>query len=149
MTRDAQFEAEARAVQVKADIAAGLRLKGNRDLLRSVFDNLLRNAVRHTPPGTAVHPGASPDAACREVVITVRDEGHGVPESMLERVFEAFVRVDDARSMEVGGTGLGLAIARQGVRAHGGSIMARNRASGGLEVEIRLPEIVLRDQPAA
>ncbi len=139
ITRDAQFEAEARDVQVQAEIAANLMLKGNADVLRSVFDNLLRNALRHTRPGTAVRLDASRDAATGEIVISVSDEGHGVPASMLERIFEAFVRVDDARSTEAGGTGLGLAIARQGVRAHGGSIAARNRVSGGLVVEVRLP----------
>ena len=148
VTRDAQFEAEARAVQVRADIAADLTLKGNADLLRSVFDNLLRNALRHAPPGTTVHLEARLDVVSGERVISVSDEGPGVPASMLERIFEAFVRVDDARSTEAGGTGLGLAIARQGVRAHGGRIVARNREAGGLAVEVRLPEVAARAQPS-
>ncbi|HMM77499.1 MAG TPA: ATP-binding protein [Gammaproteobacteria bacterium] len=138
VTRDARFEAEARGSRVEAKIERGLGLNGNAELLRSVFDNVLRNAIRHTPRGTAVQLEATRDQARRQILVSLRDEGPGVPEAMLERIFEAFVRVDEARSSEAGGSGLGLAIAKQGVRAHGGSILARNRPGGGLEVEIRL-----------
>jgi two-component system sensor histidine kinase CpxA len=142
VSRDARFEAEARGSRVEATVERGLLLNGNAEVLRSVFDNVVRNAVRHTPQGGAVRLDAARDAARERIVVTVRDEGPGVPDAMLARIFEAFVRVDEGRSAEAGGTGLGLAIASQGVRAHGGSIVARNRASGGLEVEVRLAETV-------
>lgn len=134
--RDARFEAEARGGRVETTIERGLVLDGNAELLRSVFDNVVRNAIRHTPPERAVQLTAKRDASTAQLLVTVCDEGPGVPEAMLERIFEAFVRVDEARSADVGGTGLGLAIAKQGVRAHGGSILARNRPGGGLEIEI-------------
>ncbi len=139
VTRDARFEAEAHDSHVETTIEHDLTLTGNTELLRSVFDNVVRNAIRHTPRGTAVQVAAMRDPARGQIVVSVRDEGPGVPEAMLERIFEAFVRVDEARSSDVGGTGLGLSIAKQGVRAHGGSIVAGNRPGGGLEIEIRLP----------
>jgi len=82
---------------------------------------------------------AAPDPHSSQLVITVRDHGPGVPDAMLERIFDEFVRVDEAREQQAGGTGLGLAIARAGVMAHRGSILARNAATGGLEIEVRLP----------
>lgn len=138
VARDARFEAEARDLRVEASIEPSLQLNANADLLHSVFDNILRNAIRHAPTGTTVRIAAGRDPAQAQVVVSVSDEGPGVPADMLERIFEAFVRVDEARSAEAGGTGLGLAIARQGVRAHGGSVVARNRPGTGLEVEVRL-----------
>ncbi|MGE3773711.1 MAG: ATP-binding protein [Gammaproteobacteria bacterium] len=138
VTRDARFEAEARGNRVEAAIERGLTLNGNAELLRSVFDNVVRNAIRHAPQGSAVQLVATRDPALGQILVAVRDEGPGVPEAMLERIFEAFVRVDEARSADAGGSGLGLAIAKQGVRAHGGSILARNRPGGGLEIEVRL-----------
>jgi signal transduction histidine kinase len=77
------------------------------------------------------------------VVLTIEDDGPGIPDDARERVFEPFVRLEESRSRETGGTGLGLAIARTIVRGHGGDIVLSNRAEGGLRVRVTLP---LRDE---
>jgi signal transduction histidine kinase len=71
--------------------------------------------------------------------ISVRDEGPGIPESELERVFEPFQRLEASRSRDTGGTGLGLSIARNVARAHGGNLVLRNVPGGGLEAVLTLP----------
>ena len=78
------------------------------------------------------------DAADR-LQICIRDEGPGIPESELERVFEPFHRLEASRSRDTGGTGLGLSIARNVARAHGGDIVLRNVPEGGLEAMLSLP----------
>ena len=71
--------------------------------------------------------------------IDVRDHGRGVPTEMLTKLFEPFVRVDNARDRKRGGYGLGLAIAERTIRLHGGEILAQNEVGGGLRVSISLP----------
>jgi len=139
VARDAEFEARALGVSVESRIVPGLRVQGSADLLRSAVDNIVRNGLRHTARDSRVMIAAAPDPHSSQLVITVRDHGPGVPDAMLERIFDEFVRVDEARAQHAGGTGLGLAIARAGVMAHRGSILARNAATGGLEIEVRLP----------
>jgi len=73
------------------------------------------------------------------LIIRVADEGPGIPEEMLERVFEPFYRLESSRNRDTGGTGLGLSIARDVAQAHGGSVALRNRPEGGLIAELRLP----------
>lgn len=137
VARDAEFEATARGVTVETDIGAGLRVQGSGDLLRSAVENVVRNALRHTPCGSRVRLAAA--RAGDAIRVRVRDQGPGVPAALLERIFEPFVRADEAREQSAGGTGLGLAIARRAAVAHGGDIAARNLADGGFEVELRLP----------
>ena len=109
-------------------------------LLRSAVENVVRNAVRYTPEGTAVRLSLKcGDGARREAVITVRDEGEGVPEEALADIFRPFYRIDHSRTRETGGTGLGLAITERAVRLHGGTVTAANRPGGGLVVVLRLP----------
>ena len=111
-------------------------------LLHSAFENILRNAVRHAPRGSEVTIAAAADDAAF-YAISIADCGPGVPGAMLERIFEPFVRVDDARTAPKegsgGGFGLGLAIARRAIVAHGGTIGAENRPGGGLVMTVRLP----------
>ena len=76
------------------------------------------------------------------VTIRVRDAGPGIPENLLEKVFEAYYRLETARSQAGGGTGLGLGIARNIATLHGGSLTLRNHSEGGLEAVLKLP----RDQ---
>jgi signal transduction histidine kinase len=97
--------------------------------LRNLVDNALKFGQRAT---ISVADG---DA----LVIRVADEGPGIPEDMLERVFEPFYRLETSRNRDTGGTGLGLSIARDVVQMHGGSITLRNRPEGGLIAELRLP----------
>ncbi len=137
---DADFEARSlnRSVQVVASDKCAIA--GVEDLLRSAVENVVRNAVRFTPEGTAVEValrkqnGGSDNFA----VISVRDRGHGVPAESLEKIFRPFYRTEDARDRQSGGgTGLGLAITERAVRMHGGSIEAANAPDGGLSVEMR------------
>jgi two-component system sensor histidine kinase CpxA len=101
----------------------------------------VRNAVRHTPEGTTVKVSLR----CRRegeeghAVLSVRDEGPGVPKESLADIFRPFYRVDDSRTRETGGAGLGLAITERAVRLHGGTVTATNVPGGGFVVEIRLP----------
>ena len=74
-------------------------------------------------------------------MITIDDDGPGIPDDQLEEVFKPFVRLETSRSRETGGAGLGLAIARSIVLAHGGTLTLANRPGGGLRAEIRLPKI--------
>ena len=134
---DADFEARSlnRAVQVVSSDNCSIR--GVEELLRSAVENVVRNAVRYTPEGTAVEVALSRQNG--HAVISVRDRGHGVPEEALEKIFRPFYRTEDARDRQSGGgTGLGLAITERAVRMHGGSIQAANAAGGGLSIEMRL-----------
>jgi signal transduction histidine kinase len=102
--------------------------------LRRALRNLVENAVAY---GGRARVTLRREAG--EAVVTVEDDGPGVPEDQLERVFEPFVRLEGSRSRETGGVGLGLAIARSVVRAHGGEVTLTNRPGGGLTAMVRLP----------
>jgi two-component system sensor histidine kinase CpxA len=138
-------EAALEAVQnnrvVKVLQAESCTIVGNEDLLHRVFDNLIRNAMRYTPVGTAVELDLSKQfsAGAWHAVLSVSDYGPGVPPAHLTDIFEAFFRVEDSRNRETGGTGLGLSIAQRAVRLHGGTIRAMNMDRGGLKIEVRLP----------
>ena len=102
--------------------------------LNRALRNLIDNAVRYGDTAKVTltqEPGFA--------VITVADNGPGLPEDQLEAVFEPFVRLEASRSRDTGGVGLGLAIARTILQAHGGTVVLRNRAGGGLEAVVRLP----------
>ena len=102
--------------------------------LNRALRNLIDNAVRYG--GVAmVKLDRTPGLA----VITIADKGQGLPEDQLEAVFEPFVRLEGSRSRDTGGVGLGLAIARTIIQAHGGTVLLRNVAAGGLEAVVTLP----------
>jgi signal transduction histidine kinase len=103
--------------------------------VRQVLDNLLSNAVRHTPPGSEVVLSAI--AVGDTLLITATDEGAGFPVGFAEHAFERFRRADHGRS--AGGSGLGLAVVRAVARAHGGDATATNRPTGGAVVRVRIP----------
>jgi signal transduction histidine kinase len=107
---------------------------GVASLLRRALNNLVDNAVLYGG-GATVCAEETPEA----LVLRVLDEGPGLPETELERVFEPFYRVEASRSRATGGTGLGLGIARNVARAHGGDLVLRNRPEGGLEARLTLP----------
>src|SRR5208282_1401590 len=142
VAEDAEFEAQARHCHVRIIIPEGdWGVRGNASLLHSAVENVVRNAIRYTQERTSVEIElTSIDAANGpEAVLKVSDYGPGVPEDSLEKLFEPFYRLDDARGRLTGGVGLGLAITERAVRFHGGKVRAFNRAEGGLMVEIRLP----------
>jgi two-component system sensor histidine kinase CpxA len=142
VAEDADYEARSvnRSVQVVSSDKCSIN--GVEELLRSAVENVVRNAVRFTPEGTAVEVALKRQNGSGDhfAVISVRDRGKGVPEEALEKIFRPFYRTEDARDRQSGGgTGLGLAITERAVRMHGGSIAATNASSGGLSVEMRLP----------
>lgn len=142
VVEDAEFEAQARRCHVHASVADGdWSVPGNASLLHSAVENVVRNAIRYTQEGTAVEVelSAADRPGGREAVLRVSDAGPGVPADALQKLFEPFYRLDDARGRQTGGVGLGLAITERAVRFHGGKVAASNRPGGGLVVEIRLP----------
>ena len=136
---DAAFEAEGQNRQVSLRAASTVKAQGMRDLLRSAIENVVRNAIRYTPEGTAVSIGLDVEPAARQAVITIRDHGPGAPEDALPKLFEPFYRVAESRDRKSGGAGLGLAITARAFHLHGGSVVARNHPEGGLEMSLRLP----------
>jgi signal transduction histidine kinase len=102
--------------------------------LKRALRNLIDNAVRY---GDRAH--VELEARSGNAIITIADDGPGLPEDQFENVFEPFVRLEGSRSRDTGGVGLGLAIARSIVRAHGGEITLSNRPAGGLEATVQLP----------
>ncbi|MGV9684309.1 sensor histidine kinase [Streptomyces cellulosae] len=113
-------------------------VRGDRDQLERLLRNLLDNAARHAAHRVQVTVRGEDE----QVVVTVHDDGPGVPAEDAERIFERFVRLDDARSRDQGGTGLGLAIARDLAHRHGGTLtlVAGDGDGGGACFELRLPQ---------
>ena len=138
VVHDARFEAEAAGRAVVVQGGGPYCVRGNPALLRSAIDNVVRNAVRHTPAESTVTVVLEP-VEDQRVAIVVRDQGSGVPADALPRLFEPFFRVDESRDRSSGGTGLGLAIVYQAMLAHGGSAIAENHPDGGLAVRLELP----------
>lgn len=110
---------------------------GRPQSLKRCLANLVENAIKY---GTRAKVCVDDNA--ERLSIAIRDEGPGIPESELERVFEPFQRLEESRNRETGGTGLGLTIARGIAEAHGGTLSLHNRAEGGLEARLILPRIV-------
>ena len=108
-----------------------------RDEIHQIIYNLTDNAVKYTPPGSTVQVSLFREGD--QVVLTVEDNGAGIPEEDLPRIFERFYRVDKARSRAAGGTGLGLAIVRDTVEKRGGTVEAANRPGGGAVFTVRWP----------
>lgn len=119
------------------DCAAGLAVYADPDKLARVFNNILKNAVAYSDPGTAIHIRAWKEQ--NEVYVAVENHGKTIPKHKLESIFEKFYRLDTSRSSNTGGAGLGLAIAKEIVEAHGGRISVRSEA-GTTVFEVALPE---------
>jgi two-component system phosphate regulon sensor histidine kinase PhoR len=129
---------EAKGQRVVTEIGPGaVSLEVDTAKLHDALRNLVENAVAYAPPSTTItlasHRGDG------EFVITVADEGPGIPDADLTRIFERFYRVDKARSRESGGTGLGLSIVKHLVGILGGEVKAANRPAGGAVFTLRLP----------
>jgi heavy metal sensor kinase len=111
------------------------RVRGDQTALAQVVRNLVDNAARHA--GKALSVGVGENGAGVEVV--VEDDGPGIPEEQRQRVFERFVRLDEARARDSGGSGLGLAIVKEIVAAHGGTVAVSSSDLGGARFVVRLP----------
>jgi len=134
---DAQFEAQAHDSGVKLAHCDQITLSGDASLLRSAIENVIRNAVNYTSPGTTVEVSLKSEASLARIIVC--DRGPGVPPQDVQRIFEPFYRTAVARERTTGGTGLGLAITRRAVLSHGGEVCASNRDGGGLCVEMTIP----------
>jgi signal transduction histidine kinase len=111
------------------------RVQGDADALRRVFRNLGENAARHASSRVDIALADLGD----DVVLTVDDDGPGIPESERARVLQRFVRLDEARSRDDGGSGLGLSIVDEVVRSHGGSMSITQSPLGGARIQVTLP----------
>jgi signal transduction histidine kinase len=138
---DADFEAKSRKRHVRVTQSDACTISGNRQLLRSAIENVIRNAVNYTAEGTEVQVALLRESMNGHTIalIRVRDHGRGVPEELLNDIFLPFYRVGDARDRSSGGSGLGLSITDRAIRLHGGSVNAANCLDGGLLIELRLP----------
>jgi len=133
---DSLLEAKAKDCTLLLKAPTAVTLNGDEELIRRAVENVIRNAIRYAPAGSAVDVSLQRTGDCAEVC--VRDYGPGVPEEALPRIFDPFYRVDSDRNRMSGGLGLGLAIARRAVELHKGKLKAQN-ASPGLQVIIELP----------
>ena len=142
---DAVGEAGALSAEHRLEIDAepGLVVDGARDELHRLVLNLVENAINHTPPGTRIAVSVRGGEPCR-VVVTVEDDGPGVPPEMRERIFERFVRADGDRG---GSTGLGLAIVKAVAVAHGGDVVLED-AGPGARFVVDLPRVDAADPDA-
>ena len=131
---DAAFEAGSQHRNVVLHGDCDVTVSGQADLLARAVENVVRNAIKHSPEGGTVEVEAQ--VAPRQLHIRVLDRGPGVAEQDLDQIFQPFYRSSSASAE---GHGLGLAIAQHVVQAHGGTISARNRPDGGLCVDITLP----------
>lgn len=117
--------------------SAGATVNGDHERLHQVVSNLLSNARVHTPPGTPIEINVAEQNG--SILISVTDDGPGIPESSLDHVFDRFYRADRSRSRKSGGSGLGLAIVAAVVSAHGGTVAATNPPGRGARFTIELP----------
>lgn len=141
MIPDAAYEARQRHSAVVFRASAQCILLGNQQLLHRAVENILRNAIRYTEPGTEVEIvlGTAVENEKRVALIEINDRGPGIPDNELEAIFLPFYRVDLARSPDTGGSGVGLAIAVRAVKLHGGELVAFNRPDGGATIRMKLP----------
>jgi len=129
VVNDANYEAGAKGRHVSLEAERDFMLEGDPVLLRAAVENVVRNAVRHTREQTTVEVRLT--ALDNGALVEVCDQGEGVPETELSRMFEAFTRIGEARDRHSGGFGLGLSITGQVMAAHGGRVSAANRSGGG------------------
>lgn len=134
-----QPKAAARDITISVDAAEDLTANLDATLLEQAFVNLIDNAVKYSDDGSQVRITASPKK--REVTIEFADQGSGIPNKHLPRLFERFYRVDKARSRKLGGTGLGLAIVKHIVQAHGGHITVESSLGQGSTFTVHLPMV--------
>lgn len=136
ITDDAAFEAETSGRTLNFHAEGGFVREVRGEVLYRAFENVIRNAVKYTAPGTAVEVEARVEASSGDLVVTVSDHGPGVPSEMLEKIFDPFTRVEASGP---GGYGLGLAITKRAIESHGGRVRAEAGPNGGLTVRLAVP----------
>jgi signal transduction histidine kinase len=137
---DGNFEAQGKSCAVRVDTLESCTTTGAGEQLRRAIENVVRNAIRFTPPRTAVEITMRKQGApaFSKAVVQVRDHGPGVPSEHLEKIFLPFYRVPPIHGESAPGAGLGLAIAERIVRMYGGTVSAMNAPDGGLIVKLEL-----------
>ncbi len=137
VVEDAEFEGWQRGCRVVTQGIESAPLQADRELLHRAVENVVRNALKYSPEGGQVTVTLEQDEAAANLVIRVDDEGPGVSEAELERIFEPFMRAANANAFA--GYGLGLAITRRVMDLYGGQASASKRPGGGLSVRLTLP----------
>lgn len=137
----ARLEAEPRSIDLVYKGPATLTIHGQPELLERALENLIRNAIAHSPDQGRVE--IELQRRHKAIDIHVRDQGPGVPDDKLDDIFEPFVRLTPERSEQGQSGGIGLAIVKAAIAQHGGSVSANNRPGGGLDVQIILPATML------
>ena len=130
--------ADASAVQLVSGGDAGATVYGDEALLVVALHNLIANAIQYSPSTSRIGIGVSNVGGIVEIAVT--DQGIGIPEEDLDRVFERFFRIDPARSRNTGGSGLGLSIVKHVAHNHGGDVRVWSQVGNGSTFTIRLPE---------
>ncbi len=133
-----RLTAQSAGVTIEVHQESSPAVLGQHAALVSAVHNLIRNAIQHSPPGSTIE--VSTRVVDGVVEIAVKDSGEGIEPHALERIFERFYRVDEARSRHAGGTGIGLAIVKHSVQSHGGDVRAWSRPGEGATFTIRLAE---------
>ncbi|XRQ11039.1 sensor histidine kinase [Actinomadura welshii] len=133
-----RFRASAKDIDLAVGGEEGLQVRADQELLASALRNLIDNAVAYSPENTKVVV-ATRRCDDRQVEVTVTDQGIGIPDGEIGRIFERFYRVDPARSRQTGGTGLGLAIVKHVAGKHGGDVTVWSKEGQGSTFTIRLP----------
>ena len=139
VVNDCQYFATSKSVTIDLKAQANCVLLADSKLLASAISNVLNNAVKYSPNNQVVTVELKQQD--NQIKLSISDQGSGVPNEMLEKLFTPFFRVADGRERSSGGTGLGLAIAKQAIIFHQGEIVAQNQVSSGLKVIITLPTL--------
>ena len=134
--QDAGFEADGKGIAIRLHAPSRFTLMGEAELLHRAIENIVRNAIKYSPEGSEIMVELRADMETGRMLLSVCDQGPGVPQADMEAIFQPFVR---SGAQNGDGHGVGLAIAKQVMEAHGGEIRARNRTTGGLCIEIALP----------
>jgi len=141
---EAEPLAAGKSQEIARDLPEKAMVLGDEIALRTLVRNLLDNAVRYTDPGGHIHLGIRTESGAADgdwIVLSVRDDGVGIPQADQQRVFERFYRVDKARSRETGGTGLGLSIVRHVTERHGGKVEVASTLGVGSTFTVRIPAV--------
>lgn len=130
-----EWQLRENGTDVKLELSEAV-VNADKQLLHQVWQNLLANAIKFSEPGGAISIGLN---AGKEIAVTVRDTGMGIPEAELPHIFDRFYKADKARNRNRSGSGLGLSIVHKIVRLHGGTIDVQSRLGEGTAVTVRLP----------
>ncbi len=140
---DTAFEAEQKRITLTIEFRIArpenYYMNGNPATLASALENIIRNAQKYAQSKIKVAAHIEHEDEKGWLIMSVDDDGHGVPESELDKIFRPFYRVDEARTRQTGGTGLGLSIVENAIIQHKGIVTALRSNMGGLRIEFKLP----------